>query len=144
MDDDAPDTTHSPRPQETGNHCRGAKTATGRPAPTASATANQVPDPPPVARARSTAMPQCGLQTAGHGPDGNATNPPPGPPATAVASTNRDRTANAARPADPGTHTTDAPEDAAAAAHDPAGTGATAKMPSRAACPEPTTSAATA
>ena len=123
---------HAPRAQ-TGNNDTGANTATGNPAPTASATANQVPAPPPTTRARSTAAPHCGRQTAGHGPDGNATNPEPAPDATAAARTNRDRAANAACAAEAGTHTTEAPEAADAAAHDPAGTGATAKMPSRAA-----------
>jgi hypothetical protein len=118
----------------------GANTATGIPAPTANAMANQVPEPPPDTPACSTDPPQSGRQTAGHGPDGNATSADPGPPATAAASTDRDRTANAARPAERGTNTTDAP--AADAAHDDADE--TAKAPSREPGPQPQTVAATA
>jgi hypothetical protein len=115
-------------PAQRGNPTPGGRnSATGNPAPTARATASQEPDPPPETGAEATGAPHAGEQTAGHGPDGNATRPPPGPPATAAANTNRDRAANAARLAERGTHTTEAPSAAAAAAHDDAGTGETAK-----------------
>jgi hypothetical protein len=141
---DAAAGTHDPPAHAGAETPADRKTTTGRPTPTARATASHEPDPPPQTGAEATGAPHAGEQTAGHGPDGNATKPPPGLPATAAANTNRDRAANAARPADRGTQTTDAPSAAAAAAHDDAGTGETAKTLSRSPSPQPQTVAATA
>jgi hypothetical protein len=95
---DAAADTHAPRAQD-GNNDTGANTATGNPAPTANATASQVPEPPPTTAEDRTEEPGTGTHSTGHGPLGNATRPEPGPPATDAANTNRVRTANTARPA---------------------------------------------
>jgi hypothetical protein len=97
------------------------KTTTGRPAPTANATASQEPEPPPETRPADNGA-ATGRHAAGQTEPTSATNPEPGPPATAAATTARERRANATdgsndAPA-PTPQNTEAP--AAAAAETPA------------------------
>jgi hypothetical protein len=141
--------THDPPTHAGADTPAGRKTTTGKPTPTANATASHEPEPPPETRAKKSGD-AAGRQTAGQGPEGNATSAEPGPPAAAAATTDRVRQARATSGASPAdteaseTERRDAPPATSDARARAADAGDAARTNSRDAAPAATTAETTA